>query len=140
MKNIKNTLLLLILGSTLLSCDKSTMMEANIKNATSQALIITFASSSEGTRTEMLNPDKIRLFQDGFSSTGGFLEPSLAAFDSVYIENEDRELLKVFKPNSTGKNIYNVGIFWDFKATAGDSFYKYEYPIENKDLEESTDD
>lgn len=130
---IKNLILSVLALSILASCDKSSMMDANINNSTSQDLIIIFVSSTQSSKIYQIKPNETILFQDDFSSTGGFLKPSLVQYDSIFIQNAANEILKIFKENTDGKNIYNVDGSWMFDEPS-DGVYKYDYKINNEDF------
>jgi len=131
---MKKIILSALIVSLFASCDKSSMMDANIKNNTSQNLSLTFFRTSEPNDSLQLESNQTMLFQDDFSSTGGFLTPNLIQFDSIYIQNQSDEILKVFKENTEGKNIYNVDEFWILNQPSED-IYNYEYTINNEDIE-----
>ncbi len=115
-------------------CDPVSLMDANIENTTTQPLSITFVTSGVPEETLVLDPAETVLFQESMSTTGSFLEPYLVEFDSIYIENDASEILKVFKPNTAGKNIYNVENYWIFTEPSK-RVYIYDYLITNEDLE-----
>lgn len=50
------------------------------------------------------------------------------------VKNNARQILKVYKPNDTGKNIYNIDEYWQLREPSK-RFFKYEYEIYNEDLE-----
>lgn len=116
------------------SCDPVSNLEANIENLTSQTLYIDFiASDVSVSKTLQLAPNQTMLFQEGFDIGSTFLEPSLEAYDSVVIKNLAEDILKVFKPNDAGKNIYNVDDWIDSEPSR--RFFKYEYEIVNEDID-----
>lgn len=132
MKRVFQTTLIAL---ALVGCDPTSVMEANIVNLTRVNLSITFASQSlDLSKTLQVQPNGTVLFQEGFSTTGGFLEPSLMAYDSVYITNNANEILKVFKENDPGKNIYNVPEDWIFTEPS-ERNYQYEYEITDEEIQ-----
>ncbi len=132
---MKKLVLFILLISVCVGCDPVSSMDANIKNSTSDNLSIVFASSiPELHKTLELEPNATSLFQDGFSTTGGALEPTLIDYDSVYIMNPANEILKIYKRDTEGKNIYNVETFWSFSEPSK-RFYKYQFEIRNEDIE-----
>ncbi|MDM9631467.1 hypothetical protein [Robiginitalea aurantiaca] len=131
---MKRFILCLFLTAVVTSCDPASVMDANIENKTSQPLSLILFSSVVPNETLVLRPGETLLFQEGFSSTGGFLEPSLMEFDSVYIESTSQEILKVFNQNTAGKNIFNVDDYWIFSEPSK-RFYKYDYQITAEDIE-----
>ena len=131
--NMKKRSIVLLLIPLFTSCDPVSLMDANIENTTARRLSITFVTSEVPPETLVLDPDELVLFQEGMSTTGSFLEPSLAEFDSIYIQGESQEILKVYKPNSAGKNIYDVENYWVFDEPSK-RVYKYDYLVTNEDL------
>lgn len=132
---MKSLFKLTIITMALSGCDPVSDMEANIENLTSQILIIDFISSDESlNKTLQIPPDEIVLFQEGFDIGSTFLEPSLIEYDSVVIRNQVEQVLKVYKENDPGKNIYNINDYWK-ASEPSKRFFKYEYEIENMDIE-----
>jgi len=68
------------------------------------------------------------LFQDGVSATGSLIEPFLMDYDSIYIQNSLNQLVKIYKPGSSGKNIYTIED-WEF-SEPDERVYRYQFPIE----------
>lgn len=133
---MKYSKLLFFLSASIIisSCDPVSNLEANIENLTSQTLTIDFiASDVSVSKTLQLAPNEIMLFQEGFDIGSTFLEPSLVEYDSVVIKNQAEDILKVFKSNDSGKNIYNVDDWMGSEPSR--RFFKYEYEIENEDIE-----
>jgi len=132
---MKKIVLIELMTPIFLSCDPVSVMDANIKNLTSQNLtVIFFSSDSSFIKTLQIAPNETVLFQEDMDIGGSFLEPSLAGYDSVNIQNNSNKILKVYNPNIEGKNIYKVGDYWIFSELAK-RVYKYDYKIENKDIE-----
>ena len=120
---------------TLLSCDPVSDMEANVENLTSENLTIEFISSEVSlNKTLKIAPNEIKLFQEGFDIGSTYLEPSLVDYDSVVVRNQALDILKIYKENDSGKNIYNINDYWQ-GTEPSKRFFKYEYEIENQDIE-----
>ena len=116
-------------------CDPVSSMEANILNATSESLTLDFISSDEDLRKTLeVLPDQSALFQEGFDIGGIFLEPSLVDYDSVVIKNQAEVILKIYKENDSGKNIYRIEEYWT-ATEPSKRVYIYEYEIVNEDIE-----
>jgi len=132
---MKKTLLTLTAITVLCSCDPGADMEANIANLTNQDLIIEFVRFEQDlSKTLVIPTNETRLFET-FSETGNtFLEPSIIQYDSVVVKNNAEQILKVYKPNNPGKNIYNIDEYW-LSIEPSKRFFEYEYEINNKDLE-----
>lgn len=116
-----------------LSCDPVSDMEANIENLTSQSLTIDFISQVEVDRKTLhIQPNEIALFQAAGGIGSSYLEPSLIEYDSVVIMNQAGNLLKVFKADDAGKNIYRIDD-WQVMELSGNVFL-FEFEIENEDI------
>ena len=132
---MKKLILIILPVFALLSCDPVSDMEANIENLSSQTLIIEFISSDESfNKTLQIAPEEIKLFQEGFDIGSTYLEPSLVEYDSVVVKNQAEDILKIYKPNDTGKNIYNINDYWQ-GTEPSKRFFKYEYEVESGDIE-----
>lgn len=131
---MKRIIALICIVIPLLGCDPSSIMDANIQNLTAQPLTVSFVSSLTENKTLSIDPGETVLFQDGFSTTGNFIQPSLTEYDSVYIESPSAQILKVYKPDSPGKNIYHIEEYWTF-TEPDKRVYMYDYKINPGDLE-----
>ena len=132
---MKKLIVIILPASMLLSCDPVSDMEANIENLTSETLSIEFISADESLNINLqIAPEEIKLFQESFDIGSTFLEPSLVEYDSVVVKNQAEEILKVYKANDTGKNIYNIKDSWQ-SSEPSKRFFKYEYEIESGDIE-----
>jgi len=132
---MKKLLLVILTGILFSSCDPVAIMEANIENLTSESLIIEFvAFDVSSNKILKIEPNETQLFQEGFDVGGLFLEPSLIEYDSVVIKNQADNILKVFKPNDTGRNIYNIDEYW-IASEPSKRFFKYKYELTEVDIE-----
>lgn len=132
---MKNIYLILLAALMLLSCDPVSDMEANIENLTSENLTIDFISSEiDLNKTLQIAPNEIKLFQEGFDIGSTYLEPSLVDYDSVVVRNQAQDILKIYKKNEAGKNIYNIDAYWQ-GTEPSIRFFKYEYEIESSEIE-----
>lgn len=121
--------------AVLCSCDPVAEMEANIFNLTNEDLIIEFVSSKESRRKNLEIPKgEMRLFEEVYDVGNDFLEPALHYYDSVVVKNNAEQILKIYKPNDTGKNIYNIDDYW-FLNEPSKRIFKYVYEINNEDIE-----
>lgn len=119
----------------LMNCDPYSIMDADIRNSTSQNLTLySFRTDSSYNQSFRIDAgEKIR-FQEGMSSTGSFHEPYLEDADSLVLKNDADEVLRVYKPDDTGKNIYNIKDHWYFEERKKRIYY-YEYVIDQSDFE-----
>ncbi len=132
---MKKTFLTLTAITVLCSCDPGADMEANIENLTNQDLIIEFVRFEQDLSKTLVIPTNETRLYEAFSDTGNtFLEPSIIQYDSVVVKNNAEQILKVYKPNDTGKNIYSIDKYWLLREPSKRSF-QYEYKINNEDLE-----
>ena len=131
---IKRISVFMILMLLLSSCDPSADMEATIKNTTTQSLTVDFVPSADYKKISLqILPNGIELFQERFSATGRVGEPSLEEYDSVVIKNQIEKIVKVYKQNGVGKNIYNISD-WTL-STPMERSYRYEFEIQTIDIE-----
>lgn len=132
---MKKTLFIyLILIFTIYSCDKGESMEAFVINSSSQKLKVNFVSSdiSELNKSLEIESNQQGLyveFQSGTSSV--FL--TFVDNDSIYIQNSSNKVLKVYKADTSGKNIYNVDKYWQ-KREPSKNFFEYTYEITDEDI------
>lgn len=133
---MKKIFLTLTAITFLCSCDPETDLEANIENLTNQDLIIEFVSFDQAFgKTLVIPTNETRLFEVLSTVTGNnFLEPSIFQYDSVVVKNNAEQILKVYKPTDSGKNIYNIDEYW-FLRNPSKRFFDYEYEINNEDLQ-----
>lgn len=119
---------------SLLGCDPVSDMEANIENLTPQALRVEVVSSiQELGKTIEIAPNKIERFQEGFDIGSTYLEPNFNNIDSIVIKNPTGEVLKVYKENNSGRNIYDIEN-WD-ASEPSKRFFKYKFEIRQEDLD-----
>ena len=55
-------------------------------------------------------------------------------YDSVVVRNQAQDILKIYKKNEAGKNIYNIDAYWQ-GTEPSKRFFKYEYEIEPSEIE-----
>ena len=131
---MKNFLLLLLLGCLVSSCDPTAQMTASIQNSTNENLQVDFISSDNALNKFLqVGPDETELFEDVFDVGNTYLEPRLVDYDSVVIRNRNNEVLKVYKPNDSGRSIYNL-LYWKSSEPAKRSFV-YLFEIQTEDIQ-----
>ncbi|PRX57427.1 hypothetical protein CLV81_1431 [Flagellimonas meridianipacifica] len=131
---------LLIFLMILSGCDPSESLDALLENATDSDLRIHFISaillSEFIDNAEIINVESMDS-QDypriGVAEGIGQAGLSLSVFDSIYISNNANEILKIYKPNSPGKNIYNIDQYWTVRET-GKNHFEYTYMITDEDI------
>ena len=130
---MKNIIKVILFSLVIISCDPVADMEANIKNLTDTSLNIDFVSSDVNLRKILtIAPNEVVLFQEGFDIGNTYLEPSLIDYDSVVIRDNNQSILKIYKPNESGKNIYNIKN-WIAKEPYK-RFFVYDYEVTNNDI------
>ena len=133
---MKKTLLIhLILTFTIYSCDKGESMEAFIINSSTKNLKVNFVSSeiSESNESLEIASNQKKLYIEYLSPTSG-VYLTFVDNDSIYITNTSNEVLKVYKADTPGKNIYNVDEYWK-KREPSKNFFEYTYEITEEDIE-----
>lgn len=128
---MQRAIFILLMGLGVMSCDPVSSMEAYIINSTPQDLSITFVSSDNliaENATLQVGSNETVLFQENFDIGSTYTQPMMMHFDSIYIQNQDNEILKVFKPTSDGKNIYNVDEDWAVNELSKRVF-RFEYEV-----------
>lgn len=132
---MKNIFRVFLISVVFCSCDPVADMEANIENLTTQDLVLEFISFDQNlNKTLEITPEETMLFQEAFDISNVYLEPSLEDFDSVVVKNSVEEILKVFKPDNSGKNIYNIKEYWLLRQPYKRGF-RYKFEIYDEDLE-----
>lgn len=131
---MKKYILFISIISLLSSCDPVSTMDANVTNKTSESLSLILISSIEPDETIQIAPNETILLREGFSTIGSFLKPSFIDYDSIYIKNTSNEVVKVFKENTLGKNIYILDDYWMFSEPSK-RVYKYDYEITAEDIQ-----
>ena len=127
-------IVLTLLTITLFSCDPLVQMEAKIVNLTTKSLSLDFVSwDSSYSQILQTDPSQTVLF-DLYDGYGTYAEPDLARYDSVLIKSQADEILELYKPNDTGKNIYNIDDYWSVSKHPG-RFFKFEYEIQSEDID-----
>ena len=125
----------LLLTLLILSCDEGESMEVFIINSSSQKVKVNFVSSeiNELNKSLVIDSNQQKLYVDFQSGTSGvFL--TFVDNDSIYIQNTSNEILKVYKADTPGKNIYNVDEYWSVSEPSKNHFV-YTYEITEEDFE-----
>nr|WP_298995145.1 hypothetical protein [uncultured Allomuricauda sp.] len=128
--------------SSILGCETEESLEAIFENSTDSKVKIHFTSSlilsDFPSNTEVLNLEsmaKVDYYRIGTDNLGGGVigNYSLIEFDSIYITTTTNEVLKIFKPDTPGKNIYNIDQYWTVRET-GKNHFEYTYTITDEDI------
>lgn len=131
---MKRPFLVIFVSILFFGCDPIVEMEANVVNLTTQSLTIDFVSSDTVyDKTLQIDPSQTVLFEL-YSGYGTYVEPQLYNYDSVLIKNQADEILKVYKPNDNGKNIYNIDEYW-ISSEPSRRVFIFEYEVESEDID-----
>ena len=134
--------MLIIISLAVSGCDPESCLTVRIENATLQSITIYFVSTeyikksiSNETQTDSLF---VEMGLSGIWTDGcvlGNIEFSLEFYDSIYIESREKDILKVYYPNATGKNIYDTENrdVWT-KKEQGKRDYEYVFAITEEDI------
>lgn len=122
------------------SCDPSESLEYKIENNTDLDIKIYFVSKfiypdlTNNAKVESIS--SMNSFTDSSGSTPGLGQAifSFVEHDSIYVTNSLDKILKIYKENTTGKNIYNIDEYWSVSETSKNHFV-YSYEITEEDLE-----
>ncbi|MBE9048495.1 hypothetical protein IQ255_29635 [Pleurocapsales cyanobacterium LEGE 10410] len=132
MRNLFPLALLIIIFS---GCDPTAFYEADIENLTTQTLTIDFISAEEElSKSLLIQPNQTVFFKEGDDFGNTFVQPLMAIYDSVVVKNQTDVILRVYKENDTGRNIYNIDDYWTVNKPKKRVF-KYKYVILNEDIE-----
>ena len=130
---MRKILFIFLLLFLMFSCDPVESLEANILNNTSQDLkaIFVLLEASNFNETFEIESNNVKIIFE----FGGVGDANLAFhdYDSIYITNTSNEVLKVYKADTPGKNIYNVDEYWQ-KREPSKNFFEYTYEITTEDI------
>ena len=129
----------LLLTFIISSCDPSESLEYRIENNTALDIKIYFVSNFiypnlvDNSRVEEIS--SMSSFKDTSGATPGLGQAvfSFTEHDSIYVTNSSNEVLKVFKEDTAGKNIYNVDEYWTVREPSKNHFV-YTYEITDEDI------
>ena len=118
----------------MLSCHHGESMEVFIKNSTSEKIIVNFVSKEFRDLNKSLEIDSNeQSLYTSFQSANTGVYLTLVDNDSIYIQNSTNKMLKVYKTDTPGKNIYNVDKYWQ-KREPSKNFFEYTYEITDEDI------
>ena len=129
----------MLVGLTFLSCDPSESLEYKIENNTDLDIKIYFVSKfiypdlTGNAKVESILSMNSFIGNSGSTPALGQAILSFVEHDSIYITNSSEKILKVYKADTPGKNIYNVDEYWQ-KREPSKNFFEYTYEITEEDL------
>lgn len=131
---MKHVLLMLIFLA-LSGCDPVECADQIVKNGTETDLTLFRISSMSniGDTTFIASNSQSSISKRNCAKGGVVL--SYSAYDSVYITNSNNNILKIYHPDDTGKNIFNVDDRNSWKVeNIGKDEKKYVFEITDDDL------
>ncbi|MGN7512826.1 MAG: hypothetical protein ACTHOM_00520 [Allomuricauda sp.] len=142
MKKLMKPFRIILIGLSILGCDPSESLEAVMSNKSGSDLNIHFVSDIlhtgelDNARSVKLLSNKEAYFEgvDRGNVGLGNAVLSFTAYDSIYITNMSEEILKIYKENTPGKNIYNIDEYWKVTESSKNHFV-YTYIITQEDIE-----
>ena len=126
-------IILLIFVIMFISCDPVSCTEEIISNSTGSDLYVNFISSDVSFNNEVFIEKQSRKTIGQVECGLGGVLVNYSIYDSIYIKNSSNEILKVFKEDTTGKNIYNIDEYWSVSEPSKNHFV-YTYKITEEDL------
>ncbi len=114
------------------SCDPEKCSEFLIKNSSNLDVDFIFVEG-EINKEVNLKKQSILTFVDFNCDSGGAPLLYLENYDSIYV-SKDKRILKVWKPTTEGKNIYDIDRYWRVEEIKKND-YTYTFEIIDKDLE-----
>lgn len=126
--------IIILIGAIILtSCDPESCSEETISNNTGSDLQINFISSNASFNNQVFLEKQSKKTIGQIECALGSVVVNYSIYDSVYITNSLDKVLKVFREDTSGKNIYNIDKYWDVNETS-ENYYVYEYEITEEDL------
>lgn len=117
----------------LLSCDPNICSEVNINNNLNLKLNLNFINKDKSFSDDVFHVyEKSDVSIESVCSFGP-LVLDYTVYDSIYISDASNNILKVYKEDTPGKNIYNIDEYWDINETS-ENYFVYEYTITEEDL------
>src|SRR5690606_39164759 len=112
------------------SCDPEKCSSFYLENISGTDIELNFVGVSSEKKTIAMG--KKVPFGNTSCDIGGPPILYLGVYDSIYVTNVSDEVLKVYKEDTPGKNIYNVDRDWTIKETKNHA--EYTYTITNEDI------
>ncbi|MCF6213269.1 MAG: hypothetical protein L3J45_04505 [Flavobacteriaceae bacterium] len=132
---LKNEKIIFVILAIILlySCDPGFCSDYIIKNNSSINIKLIFVGKTNDSK-KISTKKEISLYggaKCGMGSSSPVLY--LKDNDSIYITNTSDEILKIYKQNTVGKNIYNADKYWT-RTKPSKNFFEYTFEITDKDI------
>lgn len=118
----------------LISCDPELCTEEIISNRTNSDLFINFISLDVSFNNQVYIEKQSKKTIGQIECALGGVIVNYSIYDSIYIKNTSNKVLKVYKADTPGKNIYNIDKYWQ-KREPSKNFFEYTYEITEEDIE-----
>ena len=129
----------LFIACIIYGCDTGESLVSEIENKTSIDIKIYFVSKfiypNLVGNAKVVRITSMNSFIDN-SRTTPHLGQAILSFvehDSIYITDSSNKLLKVYREDTPGKNIYDVDKYWSAKGSSR-NVLKYTYTINDADI------
>ena len=123
-----------LLSVCLISCDPSEDMDALILNRTDHDLKVHFVSSITASEIKEIKAMSSIYYIEGNGNNAlGGITFTLAQYDSIYIGDKNQNILKVYKEDTKGKNIYDIDTYWN-RSKPSRNFVQYTFEITDEDI------
>ncbi|MCF6213953.1 MAG: hypothetical protein L3J45_08010 [Flavobacteriaceae bacterium] len=116
----------------LYSCDPGNCSDYIVKNNSSINIKLIFVGKANDSK-KISTKKEISIWGGAECGMGGPTGLYLKDNDSIYITNTLNEVLKVYKENTAGKNIYNIDKYWSISKPSK-NYYKHTFEITNEDI------
>ena len=132
---MKKLYLLILISFFLSSCDPTGCLDVEIMNNTNQDIVLNWYSQIPelNISKEFKQKEKLTIEEYSFCNVGGTVSFSLSEIDSIEVKSLQNEVLKTWKPNSGGKNIFNLDTDWEIQVL-GKWDENYLFVINESDL------
>ncbi|KAB7528422.1 hypothetical protein F8C76_11195 [Flagellimonas olearia] len=122
--------IIIISALVLYACDTEQCSSYFIENKLEMNIELTFVG--ESLQKLMINEGKGVQFGETGCDMGGAPLLYLRVYDSIYVRDASNNILKVYKQETPGRNIYNIDKYWSIKETKHHT--EYTYTITNEDI------
>ncbi|GLB51401.1 hypothetical protein NBRC110019_04400 [Neptunitalea chrysea] len=130
---MKKIFLISCLVTLLTGCDPEKCSSFHLANYSETNVNIYFVSQDTIIFKNIYQDSKIP-FGSKYCDMGGGSILYMALYDSIYITDFSNNILKVYKEDTPGKNIYNIDEYWSVNNPSKHD-YEYIYEINEEDFQ-----
>jgi hypothetical protein len=131
-EKMKKIIFIILAIIFLYSCDPGNCSDYIVKNNSSINIKLIFVRKTNDSE-KIFTKKEISIWGGVKCSTGGATILYLNNYDSIYITNMSDKILKVYKENTSGKNIYNIDKYWR-RTKPSKNFFEHTFEITDKDI------